>query len=133
MARCEVGIDIAATRERVWQLLSSAAWDPAVIQTKDAQPGTVGLVSSDGQVTDFDVAGVEDESSLTWRRSVVPLLLTESWTFLLGDSGAGVRVEVAQAVHGPSAMVLGRLVPDRAGDIMRVLAGLQSSAGRAEG
>jgi hypothetical protein len=135
VARCEVGIDIAATREQVWRLVRSADWDAALQPCGGQRVEAVRWTSAQGTTTTFTVTGVEEEATVTWRRSVLPLLLSESLTVLLGDSGPGVRVEVTQAVHGPSAMVVGRLVPDRADDIMRLLAALQRSAadGCAEG
>lgn len=124
---------MASTREVIWGRLVDAPsypdWNRAMVHVAGAVVDGGHLVATqvDGSRVRFAVQGMEAENRMTWRHSVIPGLVSESLVFLLGDSADGVRVELAQQVHGPLSTVLGRVVPNRSAVLESFLTCLKTS------
>ncbi|MCB9412628.1 MAG: hypothetical protein H6525_07255 [Actinobacteria bacterium] len=137
MAGYECGVDVYSTREVVWRYLTDSdgypEWNRAIVHVAGPlrQGGHVITTGVDGSRSRFAVRTLEHESSMVWRRTVVPGLVTESLEFMLGDSANGVRVQAAQSVGGPLARLLGGAVPDRSAMLTGFLDSLKASVEQA--
>lgn len=120
MPRFETALDIAAPRETVWALLGDAEryprWNPAIhrVEGTIAAGESLVLIGTDDPTRGqkFSVVALEPESSMVWRSGLPFGVFGETRTFLLGDSEAGVRFELAADYTGPLSPVLGRMMPN---------------------
>ncbi|MDQ1307024.1 MAG: hypothetical protein QG671_2856 [Actinomycetota bacterium] len=114
-------VDIAATRETIWSILTDASayadWNPTLSQVRgNFELGeSVVFVPADGGGRGFKVKVVElePESRLVCRGGMPFRLFTGSRTFQLGEAGDLVRFEMFEEFSGPLARLVSATMPDQ--------------------
>lgn len=134
--RCAVTRSIAATPERVWELLTDASsyqrWNPAVVSIEGpiALGGTVRLVSVASPKRTFSVrvSALEPARRMVWSDGMPLGLFKGERTYLVEPVDGGARFSMSEEFSGPMSGLICRSIPDLGPSFDQFADGLKSAA-----